>query len=289
MRTAASALLILMIAAGCGGTKPKPSVPLADCKGLCGDGPLYAVDTVQLEMPDAAGVCQGFNLSGSGPNICGTEPFVGPDGKADVDNQLARVYPILAGQIGSALPTDIQNSVNTGGLLLLIEIVGDPTTDTKVQLVMHAAAGTPLLGGDGLLLADQTYALKNEPPLGVCENATVSNGRISCGPFDLLIQIAVFGVPYQITFRSGLITMTLPTDGSDSQILFGASIEVADIMSLAEGIQNGPANLLGILQSTLPPLADIQDPKTGVCDRISGVLGMTARTAFAVLPSATGK
>jgi hypothetical protein len=199
---------------------------------------------------------------------------------AVIDNQVANVLPILYTYIGDALPTLIQNAVNDGGIALVMEIVGDAFKDGTVDLVVHQGNGAPLLGADALLLADQTLALEPQAPLGECLGGKISQGTLSCGPFDLRVPIVVFGVSYEVTFLGTFLTMTLPTDGSDSQILMGGAVAVANIQDVANTAGPGAGNLLPVVNNVVPSLADVQDPKNGQCDRISGALQISARTVF---------
>jgi hypothetical protein len=280
MRRAAAIALAGLLAA-CGGKKASGD-PLAHCgNGLCGDGPLFAVTSLALVAGDGHGHSAGFHLAGADTGACPSSNLTSPTGGV-VDNQIANVLPVLYGQIGNALPTLVQNAVNDGGLSVILEIVGDPTRDTTVDLVMHHGFGVPLLGADGLFLADQTVALAAEPPLGICRGAKVSDGALSCGPFTAAFPIVVFGVRYDLTLEEVLMTMTLPTDGSDPQLLWGGAITVENIQQIATTAGPGAGNLMPIVQTVVPGLADIADPVTGNCDRISGALTMIVRSTFAM-------
>jgi hypothetical protein len=83
----------------------------------------------------------------------------------------------------------------------------------------------------------------------------------------------------QLTLRD-VHARLLPTVDMTS-VLLGGSVVLSDIYALVDGIRNGPANLTNIVREVLPPYADIVDPVTGECNRLSGTIEMSARQAFA--------
>jgi hypothetical protein len=278
-----SILLLAVASISCGAPKKSTVVDVTKCgTGLCSDGPLYAISTITFLRSVDMTHSYGFHLDGADTGACPSSNFVSPDGTPNIDNQVANVLPVLESQIGSALPTLVQNAVNDGGIALIFEIVGDATRDGTVDLVIHRGKGGPLLGADGLMLADQTLLLAPQKPLGICKGAKISKGVLSCGPFDLDLPVQVFGVDYLASFLQTMLTMTLPTDGTDSQLLVGGAITVQNIQTIAEVA--GPAagsGLASVVQNFVPGLADIPDPVTGNCTRISGAMTMTARSVYA--------
>lgn len=275
-----AAVTLALMAVACG--KAPAANPLAHCNtGLCGDGPVYGIATAALATSDGHGHSPGFHLAGADTGACPSSGLTNPVTNTPVDNQVANVLPVLESYVGSALPTYIQTAVNDGGLYLVYEIVGDPASDKTVDLVLHQGKGMPILGTDGYLLADQTVEIESAPPLGICKGATISDGTLSCGPFTLMINIGVFQNVYALTFLETQMTMTLPTDGSDSQIVMGGAVTVANIQAIAAEAGGAAGDLGPVVDNVVPSLADVLDPVTHACDRISGVLMITARSVFA--------
>jgi hypothetical protein len=302
------ALLSAVIACGKKQATSTPDAstdPLAACQtGLCGNGPLVQMTTMAIVGSDGMGHSEGFHLAGADVRGgCPPSGFTDVSTHSVVDNQMANVLPVLEQQIGSALPTLIQNSINAGGLALVFEIVGDPTVDPTVTLVVHHGKGSPLLGADGLLLADQTVEIDAAPPLGICTGATFANGELSCGPFQLLVTIVVFGKTYDLSFLGTMITMKFPaaptaisstdagdqdggeadagTPDTDIQVLMGGAVTIDNIQAIATEAGPEAGNLGPIVQEVIPGLADVEDPTTRKCERISGTLSATARPVFA--------
>jgi hypothetical protein len=266
------------------GKKVEPPVDLAQCKGLCADGPLLAVATVKFLEANADGTAPGYDLDGvDGPVAidCSANDYVSPEGTRGVDNQMATLLPVLKNLVGEALPTLIQNSVNEGGLSIIMEFVGldDPQNDEDVNIVFHRGQGTPLLDADGRLLAGQTYELADDTVLGVCRSGKLVNGKLHCSGFDLRVTIVVFGVTYRLTFRDLIFDMDLASDLESASLVFGGTVLVDDIIGVANTIGD-IAGLDQTIKDAVPPFADIQDPTTGACNRISGTLAMSARLGF---------
>jgi hypothetical protein len=277
----------LLALTSCGHHATTAGDPLAHCTGLCADGPAFAVASLEFVGGDPQGHSRGFDLDGPNGDAaspdCAGQDWTDPEGNTGIDNQLGRLLPVLETFVGMALPTLVQNSINEGGLSILVEFVGldDPSRKGALDLVFHHGTGTPLLGTDGKLLSGQSYALTTEPFLGVARNAHFVGDQIVAGPFDLKLPVSIFGVPYQLTLRDVHARLLPTVDMTSFTVLLGGSVVLSDIYALVDGIRNGPANLTNIVREVLPPYADIADPVTGECNRLSGTIEMSARQAFA--------
>ncbi len=258
---------------------------VSECVGVCGgDNPLFAAATMTFETEVSPGVAGGFDLDGvDGPSRpdCTAQDFVAPDGTRGVDNQLARLMPLLFQAIGSAFPTLIQNAINDGGLSMLYEVVPPSEEGGRPALAFHRATGAPLLDTEGLVLSGQTFAVKKAPPFAVCRDAAVEGRTIRCGPFDFPLALVVFGVLYELTFRDAVVAVTLDEAGERAEMAVGGSVRLRDIFAITDNIEDGPKNLPDLVHTVLPPLADIIDRETEECDRISGAARLSFRTAFA--------
>jgi hypothetical protein len=274
----AAALLL----AACGET-PGPA-PEPGCMGVCDpSSPFLAMASMEFVGESEPGKAGGFDLDASvGPYRpdCIAKDFTAPEGTPGIDNQLARLMPVLLAAIGEALPTLIQNSINEGGLSILMELV--PGKDGgKPSLAFHRARGTPLLATDGRLLPGQTYDVVPQPPIGWCNDATVEGRRIECAGFDLPLAIVVFGILYELKFRDTRIVLQLDEAGEYAEVMVGGAVRIQDIYNITDNIVNGPDNLVPTVHAILPSLADLVSPDTDECDRISGAVKLTARVGWA--------
>ncbi len=259
--------------------------PIAECRGVCSnDNPLYAVSAMVFEGEVTKGVSSGFDLDGVvGPSRadCVANDFTAPDGTPGIDNQLARLLPLLMQAIGEAFPTLIQNAINDGGLSMLFEVVPPPEGETLPVLAFHRAKGTPLLDSAGSLLSGQTFDMRDDPPFAICHGATVEDRRIRCGPFKLPLAIVVFGVLYQLDFQQAVVEITFDESGESAEIAVGGSLKLSDIFNITDNIEDGPKNLPSLIHSVLPPLADTIGVASDECDEMSGAASLKARVAFA--------
>src|SRR5687768_14774767 len=106
------------------------------------------------------GVSDGFDLDGvdGGLEGCGIADFTSPDGVPGVDNAFARMIPALELTEAAAVEPLIQDAINSGQLLLLVELAGvdDTAEDECVDVGLMRGAGEALVGGDVLLVSGQT-------------------------------------------------------------------------------------------------------------------------------------
>ena len=288
MRTL-SGLIVMTWLAGvstsCGGQAKVDTY--ATCTGLCGNGPLFATRTVDLVGADADGHARGFNLDGTlgGHDAdCPMEDYTAPDGTPGIDNQVAKLLPILEANIGKALPTLVQTSVNDGQLSILVEIIGldDPTRNGTVDVIFHQGAGKPLLGTDGIMLPGQTLQLVNRTPLGIARDAHVVNGEITTGRFDLSVTVGVFGKQYPLTFLDGIAKFTPTADGTGYSGILAGAVALSNVYAIADETDGGAGNLVQLVHDLLPSIADIADPVTKECNRLSGALATTMQPVFAL-------
>lgn len=253
--------------------------------GLCAGGPTFVIAQVTPLQTEAPGVSRGFNLDGldvpPGPG-CGSGNFVDPDGNRGIDNQFARILPVVIDAVGEALPYLIHNAITDGGLQVLVELANldDWRNDDSVDVVFHRGVTVPLVGNDGLLISSQTLQLADEPILGVCRGAKLVDGVLEGGPCDIHLAIGVFQNQYRFNLRGSLFRMKLAPDGSGMEILLGGAIPVEDVIDVADTI--GDVDGLDQLVKTMvPPFADQLDEE-GDCTRISGAFDFLARPGFAV-------
>ncbi|MEZ4475240.1 MAG: hypothetical protein R3F60_31495 [bacterium] len=94
------------------------------------------------------GVAPGFDLDGlDSDGLDGTgcrhPDFEGPDGAPGIDNQLATLMPILRATEARAIDGLLQESVNGGSILFLVQLDGldDWRDDDAVGLVLQSGAG----------------------------------------------------------------------------------------------------------------------------------------------------
>lgn len=264
--------------------------PLDDCRpgAPCQDGPLLVAAKVEFLSEIEPGITRGFNLDGRNGPIddfeCNYGDHSSPDGTPGIDNQLARILPVLASAVGDALPSLVQNSINEGGLLALAEVLDHPTDSNRAHIVFHRATGTPLLDTTGLLLEAQSYRLTEEPPLGICRDAEWKDGILVGSDCDLRLSVVIFGHTYAVTLRDSRFEMRLSDDRRSGTLLMGGSLAMDDLMGIVDVIYEigDVPHIAALVAELLPPFADLVDPETGECDRITASVEFTFRSGYAM-------
>jgi hypothetical protein len=258
-------------------------------------GPSFAfvVDTLEFAGTDlASGETPGFNLDGwnteaGGPTGCGHV-----DGRFDVDQNgtiegLEYGIDNMAGELAAAFDSlyDLQAQIDTGGLLLLIEIRGVADFDQEGPVDVAFLKGAVPTGGvleldsvTGRIAPGQqfdvdpaSYDASGRPR--VTGPATIAQGRLYMGPITTL----------PIDPATGDDSVPLPI--RDAQVAFNPSPAVLDIGVIGGGalldeMVDAMLAMLGedypreTLVSFLSPVTDLNpDANNQNCDSIS--LGMT--------------
>jgi len=232
---------------------------------------------------DRPTVAAGFDLdgrvsTGSDALGCRQADFTSPEGTQGVDNQLARLLPIVDGMTGGALDGAIQGALNSGQLLVALSVEGvdDPTDDPCVILVVERVAGMPFVGSDMLVDQGQTFdVLRDERATRV--DATLTGGVVEAGPFTLPLPIAVLDVRMVLNLYNARFRARLRDDGG-MEGLVGGGMSVAEFSQ--EVMRFGiPTEQMSAIGTALRVFADLT-PVEGRCTQVSAGITFDARLAF---------
>lgn len=272
-RMAGPWLAALALLAGCE-TADAPSTPKADatsssgdaggdaaewvpvdphaCKERCGNGQIYVLDFVTVSAADTNGVAPGFDLDGlqskaGDQGSCGFDDLTNQYGDSGVDNQYAFVARVLPSQVADTLPGALATSIATGGMSLLLEEVGPAGVADGAApkaLVIRKGTGQPLLGTDGKILEDQSFALEPQPVLGVADTLRWDGSGVRTEPFTF--QFKMLFVDKNLSFTFHKARLRYAPDGKG-----GIVGELGGIVTMDE--LNG---LLGFLGGCDEPLRE---------------------------------
>ncbi|MEY3013408.1 MAG: hypothetical protein RIT45_2143 [Pseudomonadota bacterium] len=248
---------------------------------------LTVIDTMGFTRQKPIGVAPGFDLDGKisdtdDASTCGKGDLRSPDGEQGIDNEFAKLVPLVEASGIGALEGLIQSTINDGGIMLMLQLDGldDPVDDAEVTLRVRAGAGVPLLGTDGLLLAGQTFSKHTDSP-EVATAATVQGGVMNAGPFDLKLPLVVFGVRYDLDLRSVRVRARLTASGGMAEGIFGGGLTMASILDIAQKGAADQKNLVELVMGVLGGAGDLApDPETGECTQLSAVLQFTGVNAY---------
>lgn len=218
---------------------------------------------------------------------CAHTDQVGLAGEPGVDSQLVQLGGAIAlfgfGDINATL----QQTINDGGLSILLELddVQSFDADQHVSMRAYRGQGPFALGTDGLGEPGQSFDLMPgfEPSEG---EGAIEDGVLVFGPIPSLT------LPLRFLMTTGDVRLTrmhgrfvLEEDGRVRGML-GGVVPIADIQALvtrviADGGGTGNASLLPILERALRGVADADlDPETMRCTGITAGVAIEAVEAF---------
>jgi len=265
-----------------------PFLPSCDANGddVLGPADELAVLRELAFVREEEGISDAFDLDGrsSGeddPQGCYHADVLGLDGEQGIDNAFANVLPALEVAGGAALEPLIQASINDGRLLLMIGLDGieDRQNDECVRLRLSRGTGQPAVGGDGLLLAGQTFDPEPERGESVVECATLSDGVLRGSPFSLRLELNIFDEYIDLTMLDSVLELhLLPEYGYVGRMGGGVSVqEVKDNVATLDGIGD---EIPAMIESILDINADLAPDSFGNCTQMSVAFHFTAAPAF---------
>ncbi len=297
-----ASLLLLALALGCadeGGSLPgdllEARSPVADaaatragdsCRGCAPPaGGVVLVSALEFAEQGPDGVADGFDLDGrvsdkSDPTGCGQADFTAPDGTPGIDNQIAQLAPALQAVGAGAAEDLIQESIKSGGLLILMELLPDPADPGRYTLVMRRGAGKPLLGADGALQAWQTFSIGEDPELGSFRGVTVADGVGLAGPAPVRVPFFVFGFFFEIAIPEAYIRFEVDSGGRIERGILGGGVPLEVLFKLTDNINDSS---VPAVVNLIKFFADLAPDAQGKCTALSAALVFEGIPAF-VLP-----
>jgi hypothetical protein len=229
-------------------------------------------------------VVEGFDLdshvSAAGDRVgCRQGDFTSPEGARGVDNQIARLLPIVDSMTGGAFDGLIQSSVNNGQLLVAVQLDGvdDLREDACVTLTFYRVVGMPFVGGDMRIDPDQTFDVdRAHPPARV--PARIRAGVLETDSFELPFPVAALDARFTLDLHGARVRARVHADGSLTGVVGGGIV----VQTFGETIQRFGigAELQRIFLTTLRLMADLAPDSAGTCQQISVGLRFESRPAF---------
>lgn len=277
------------------------------CLGACGDGaaesaadagrPLAACDSPGRQRavvlvsygfvradPMRGNVVDGFDLDGrtsaaGDPAGCRHADFVSPEGTPGVDNQVARLLPVVDSMTGGAFDGLIQAAVNNGQLLVAVTLDGvdDLQNDACVRLSFQRVQGVPFVGSDMRLDPGQTFDLSREEPV-TRVTGRIRDGVLEAGPFELPFPFAALDARFVLDLHGARVRARVGADGSLTGVI-GAGLSWREFGETVTRYGIG-AGLQSMLLGALRLFADLAPDDGGMCQQISVGMRFDARPAF---------
>jgi len=224
------------------------------------------------------GVSRGADLDGDAPN-CGHEDYVDPEGNTGIDNALGGLLPLLDLTEFTAVEVYLQDTINWGELLLMIEMedVDSIENDPCVNVNLLRGLGEPTVGTDKIIESGQTFDRDLELPMSRSEGMAVEGGRLMASPLNLPLPVQYFDDHLTINFQQGTLQHDIGEDGHGTGFLAGGVLS-QDIVDFVDG--RGDIDVGDLLISLLDTNSDVWPDENGKCQGFSAVLEFKTKPAF---------
>ena len=305
-------MTLILGAVGCGGQDASaPDAAVADTTEAPekpdyapgGEPNDYLVEGTYIEEGARANVLRTFTIYGSGADgrlpgfnldgavttgkeegSCGIEDTVSPEGDEGVDNQLGVLWPALEPLVGEAVKALLQNAINDGRLLMMIELTGvdDMQNDDNVGLNFFRGSLAPTIGTQGLINPDQTFYVDYDADQTSFDGVQIQDGVVEAGPVEFKVPIEIFDANFDFHVRNGRIRFEIHEDGTFTGLM-GGEVVISDVLDqlLATNAKTEAELVQPIFESN----ADMGF-EDGVCLTMSVAFGFTGATAFVVRETA---
>lgn len=246
---------------------------------------VLVVDEITGTREEGRYVSYGFDLDGivsddGDEASCGHQDFTSPDGETGIDNQFALLLPIIEGAGGQALEDLIQNAINDGNILVVLELGGldDLQNDDDVSMTLMRGVGNPVLGFDARLAPDQTFDVDPEGQYEYAEGLSVNDGVLRATGLEFTLPVYVFEYLFPMDLTQGVVEVRFNDDGTATGRLAGA-VQVSNVAYLAEEAAI-PSSFRDLLIQIASNYADMDQQPDGTCNAFSVTFNFTATTAF---------
>ena len=232
------------------------------------------------------GVVWGFDIDGmnsinTDPNGCYKEDLSDPNGNTGIDNAFSALIPALESTEAVALESLVQQSINNGNLLLMVEISGVDNwqNDDCVDVSIWRGQGTPLIGTDGSLMLHQSFFKDTTLPNSHIDGMQIVDGKLEARPMNVELPVQVLDESLNFKLTEGGIYIELTEDGHMSGFFTGA----LPIQTLTDITTLPDVNLPDIVQDLVASAADLYPQEDGTCSAISVAFEYNAIPAFFTL------
>ena len=248
---------------------------------------LVVVRTLRFALADEDGVSLGFDLDGetsveNGTSGCGIADYTSPEGTPGIDNAFTRLTPALESTEAkvSAIEGLVQAAITSGELLIVVELGGvdDWNDDSCVAGAVGQAAGTPMLGTDGLILDGQTFDRDDDVDRVALADGSIVDGAYEAGGLSVDLPVQILNASLSLPLRDGRMHVERTSLDRFEGYLSG-KVSAAYMMEISqtENIDPAVSDLLGVV---LLANADFADEEGTACGAVSVTLQFEAVGAY---------
>lgn len=272
--------LLLLTLAGCGGVSDTGMDTAVIEDQVCDelDKTQVAIITEMWFARVNEGVTNSVNLDGDELG-CGQEDYVSPGGETGVDNSFGSLIPILELTEGAAIEVYIQDLINKGEVLIMMEMedLDDPYEDECVNVNLLRGLGEPTVGTDKIIESGQTFDRNLELPQSRVEAQVLSGGILEASPLEFRLPFQIFDIQLEFVLHGSTLRFEQGVDGHHTGIVAGGLYinEIIDFVSGRDDIDIGD-----LITDFVTSKADLWPDENGQCQGISVVFEFKAKPAF---------
>jgi hypothetical protein len=255
--------------------------------GFCGPvEPTHVFVVSQLRFArQIDGVSSGFDLDdrasdGTDPGGCRKLDYESPDGVPGVDNQFALLLPAIEAAGGLAFEGLIQDAVNAGNILIMIEVesADDLADDECVSVIIQRGEGLPIVNRDDRIEGGQTFDRNTDISISRTDGAAIDGGVLAIDGVAFDIPAYVFTFDFLIPVTDGKVRMEIHQDGTATGVM-GGGISVQALIDVVSSI-DGAGGVPDAVTALAPGLADLFPDESGDCQSVSVALEIEAVPGF---------
>lgn len=227
---------------------------------------------------DDAGVSWGADLDQS-TSGCGVDDVVDPEGNGGIDNSFGTLIPILELTEGAAIEVYIQDLINRGEVLIMLEMedVDDEQDDTCVDVNLLRGLGEPTVGTDKIIESGQTFDRNLELPQSRTEGQSLQDGSLIATPLQFELPFNIFDIALDFTLHGSTLRFDQGIDGHHTGYVAGG-LFINEIIDFVDGRQD--IDIGDLIIDLVETRADLWPDDNGQCQGISVVFEFDAKPAF---------
>jgi hypothetical protein len=224
------------------------------------------------------GVSVGADLDQSG-RACGVDDLVTPEGQTGIDNSFGSLIPILELTEGAAIEVYIQNLINNGEVLIMVEMedVDDPFNDECVNCTLLRGLGTPTVGTDKIIESGQTFDRDLALPSSRIDGVEIVGGTMVASPLAFNLPFNIFDIALEFNLHDATLRFDQGQEGHHSGFIAGG-LYISEIIDFVEG--RSDIDIGDLVVDLVETKADLWPDETGRCTGISVVFEFRAKPAF---------
>ena len=210
---------------------------------------------------------------------CGVNDYTDPEGNGGVDNSFGTMIPILELTEGAAIEVYIQDLINRGEILIMMEMedIDDPDDDSCVHVNLLRGLGEPTVGTDRIIEAGQTFDRNLDLPQSRTEGQSLAGGTLIASPLEVGLPFNIFDIALFFTLNGSTLRFNQGVDGHHTGYIAGG-LYINEIIDFVDG--RSDIDIGDLIIDLLRTRADLWPDDSGQCQGISVVLEFKAKPAF---------